>query len=144
MSCDNCMKRRTFLSRAAAFPAAIVAMLIGQGTAPDHTKALFKKAPRPDITVDEVKKIKPGEPKHFPKSGAWIVLNDDKTLAAFDQKCTHKGCAFAWSTKNKRFECPCHGSQYAITGKVLHGPTTKPLVKLRIEKTKGGGIKFAG
>ena len=144
MSCDNCMKRRTFLSRAAAFPAAVVAMIIGQGATSALARALFKKPPRPDISADEVKKLSPGEPKHFPNSGAWILLSDDKSLAAFDQKCTHKGCAFTWSAKNNRFECPCHGSAFAVTGKVLNGPATKPLAQLKIEKTKDGGIKLTG
>ena len=142
MLCENCMKRRTFFSRALAFPAAIAAMVFGIETRSAGAKSYLRKSPRPAISADEVKKLIPGKPKHFLKSEAWIILKDDKTLVAFDQRCQHKGCTYAWNAKSKRFECPCHGSQYNVTGKVLQGPTTKPLVKLKIEKTKDGAIKL--
>lgn len=45
--------------------------------------------------------------------------------------CTHKKCDVEYTGSG--FECPCHGSAFSSTGKVLNGPATK---NLRSIKTK--------
>ena len=48
-------------------------------------------------------------------------------LLAVNPKCTHQGCAVKWVTGEKRYECPCHDSDFAADGKVLKGPATTSL-----------------
>jgi cytochrome b6-f complex iron-sulfur subunit len=48
-------------------------------------------------------------------------------LFAVNPKCTHQGCDVKWMAGEKRYECPCHDSEFATDGKVLKGPATKPL-----------------
>jgi cytochrome b6-f complex iron-sulfur subunit len=36
--------------------------------------------------------------------------------------CTHLGCVVPWDVNAGKFACPCHGSQYDATGKVVRGP----------------------
>jgi cytochrome b6-f complex iron-sulfur subunit len=50
-----------------------------------------------------------------------------KQLVAVNPKCTHKGCDVSWVAAEKKYECPCHDSDFAADGKVLKGPATKPL-----------------
>jgi cytochrome b6-f complex iron-sulfur subunit len=50
-----------------------------------------------------------------------------KQLLAVNPKCTHKGCVVNWIAAEKKYECPCHDSDFAADGKVLKGPATKPL-----------------
>ena len=50
-----------------------------------------------------------------------------KQLLAVNPKCTHSGCDVKWVTGEKRYECPCHDSDFAADGKVLKGPATKNL-----------------
>ncbi len=59
-----------------------------------------------------------------------IVVRDPahkNTLRALSQTCTHAGCLVDWNADEKRLECPCHDSHFAIDGRVLQGPAEKAL-----------------
>lgn len=56
-----------------------------------------------------------------------FVYNQNGTLTAFSNICTHKGCSVPYVAADGKFECPCHGSQYDKTGEVIHGPAPKRL-----------------
>jgi Rieske Fe-S protein len=80
-------------------------------------------------SVDE---LKPGR-------GA-IIRQGLKKIAAYrDDKgklykcsavCTHVGCHLHWNSLEVCWDCPCHGSQFAVDGAVLNGPAVAPLEKL--------------
>ncbi len=44
--------------------------------------------------------------------------------------CAHMGCVIGFNEVERTWECPCHGSRYAIDGSVLQGPTVKPLDRI--------------
>lgn len=57
----------------------------------------------------------------------WVIKHSPTELTVFSPICTHLGCYYDWDPAGKRFACPCHGSIFAPTGKVLGGPAPRPL-----------------
>lgn len=41
--------------------------------------------------------------------------------------CPHMGCRLIWNQYDKRWECPCHGSSFEISGKISAGPAQQSL-----------------
>ena len=52
---------------------------------------------------------------------------NSQKLIAVNPKCTHQGCDVKWVAEEKKYACPCHGSNFDANGEVLNGPATKPL-----------------
>ncbi len=54
----------------------------------------------------------------------YLVITEDKELSDYGLNaiCTHLGCVVPWNAAENKFKCPCHGSQYDSTGKVVRGP----------------------
>jgi nitrate reductase gamma subunit len=67
----------------------------------------------------------------------WVVKHSPTDVTVFSPICVHLGCHYHWNPQTQQFECPCHGSVYAIDGKVLAGPAPRPLDTLP-QKIEGG------
>jgi Rieske Fe-S protein len=65
------------------------------------------------------------------KNGVKVAVykNADGSLVTLAPQCTHLGCAVVWNKTEKIWDCPCHGSKFSATGKVLKGPAKKDLPK---------------
>lgn len=54
----------------------------------------------------------------------------DGALHLRSASCTHMGCVVHWNSLEQCWDCPCHGSQFAPDGSVLHGPAVAPLARI--------------
>lgn len=63
--------------------------------------------------------------------------NDMIEKYALNAVCTHLGCVVPWNVAENKFMCPCHGSQYDSTGKVIRGPAPKSLALANLEEKNG-------
>ena len=52
---------------------------------------------------------------------------------AVSAACTHMGCLVGWNENDRSWDCPCHGSRFALDGAVMHGPAVKPLGSVATE-----------
>ncbi len=48
-------------------------------------------------------------------------------LHAVSMRCTHLGCLVRFNAAETSWDCPCHGSRFAVDGTVLEGPAVDPL-----------------
>ncbi len=60
-------------------------------------------------------------------------LDNTEVLSAV---CPHLGCEVPWSAAEGKFMCPCHGSQFAPDGSLIHGPAARGMdtLPLKVEK----------
>jgi Rieske Fe-S protein len=62
--------------------------------------------------------------------GGFAAKDAAGQVNVFAWTCSHLGCSVAYSADARRFQCPCHGSQFDIHGQVVHGPAIAPLSHL--------------
>ena len=102
----------------------------------------------PNVLYEESQVFKAGKPEDFPlgvstkltKDHRVWVVKTDHTLYAFWARCTHLGCTPNWFDAEKRFKCPCHGSNFNIEGDVIAGPAPKPLFRCAVTLLPTGEI----
>jgi cytochrome b6-f complex iron-sulfur subunit len=137
MSCKDCLNRRDFLAKSALAAAALVAVEgCGDGQIGPTAVALgsgvtIALADFPDLaTVGRLVAI--------PNNRAVVRTSaSPAAFEAFSAVCTHEGCLT--EVRNNRFECPCHGSIFAIDGSVIHGPASSALPNRVVTVDSGAG-----
>jgi Rieske Fe-S protein len=56
-----------------------------------------------------------------------VAESDDGVRHTLDARCTHLGCLVRFNDAERTWDCPCHGSRFALDGTVLDGPAREPL-----------------
>lgn len=109
---------------------ASIALLLGQATAGIIWFALprFKEGTFGgtfDYPVDKFPTEAGAPPVSEPAGRFHVVHTDTDGFLTLYGVCTHLGCLPQW--QNGRFRCPCHGSQYELTGDYITGPAPRGL-----------------
>ena len=60
-------------------------------------------------------------------AGRFHVTLTSEGMRALYGVCTHLGCLPKWVPTNNRFECPCHGSKFQLSGQWIEGPAPRNL-----------------
>jgi Rieske Fe-S protein len=90
--------------------------------------------------------VTPGEvrdPSEIPAGAGRIVRRGTQKLAVYrggdgtlnvrSAVCTHLYCIVDWNSAEKTWDCPCHGSRFAVDGTVINGPAVTPLPEAKLE-----------
>jgi Rieske Fe-S protein len=57
----------------------------------------------------------------------WLRRNEDGSVQALSGACPHMNCTVAWRAEQNGFDCACHVSNFDATGRVVSGPSPRPL-----------------
>jgi glycine/D-amino acid oxidase-like deaminating enzyme/nitrite reductase/ring-hydroxylating ferredoxin subunit len=82
-----------------------------------------------DEPPEAAAELERGEGEIVRVGGERLAVSRDAAgaLHAVSAVCTHLGCIVSWNDAEESWDCPCHGSRFAATGEVLHGPATTAL-----------------
>ena len=61
-----------------------------------------------------------------------VYKDDSGKIFAVKPICKHLGCELSWNNLEKTWDCPCHGSRYDYTGKIITEPTKENLDRIDI------------
>lgn len=141
--------RRGFLRLATGIVSAIVGLLLGIPFAVALIGPIYRKTRSSYVRAGEVASLPVEQPVNLRlqtqgmdtfirqalTQEVWVVKHSDTDVTVFSSICTHLGCHYDWIASANEFICPCHNSDFSITGKVLAGPAPRPLDTLpyRIE-----------
>lgn len=72
----------------------------------------------------------------------YLVVKEEGGLESYgiNSICTHLGCVVPWNVNAGKFMCPCHGSQYDATGKVVRGPAPLSLALAHADVTEDDDV----
>jgi glycine/D-amino acid oxidase-like deaminating enzyme/nitrite reductase/ring-hydroxylating ferredoxin subunit len=78
--------------------------------------------------------LRPGEAAVLKIDGSNVAGYRDEAgaLHALSAVCTHMGCLVGWNETDRSWDCPCHGSRFALDGGIIHGPAVKPLEAVKV------------
>jgi glycine/D-amino acid oxidase-like deaminating enzyme/nitrite reductase/ring-hydroxylating ferredoxin subunit len=76
-----------------------------------------------------LRSIRRGEGRIIDHAGKKVAASRsmDGDLVLRSATCTHMGCLVAWNDAERTWDCPCHGSRFTPTGRVISGPAESPL-----------------
>lgn len=85
-----------------------------------------------NVTSDSLDEIPPGEGRIVEIDGkkAAAFRGPDGELRLLSTICPHLGCDVRWNDAESSWDCPCHGSRFDPSGKVLNSPARRDLERL--------------
>lgn len=96
-----------------------------------YSLAINKLTP-PIISYSELTNDSGGVVNYNGKKLGIYKDKDGKKFAVLPY-CKHLGCELSWNNLEKTWDCPCHGSRYDYTGKIITEPTTESLDTIDID-----------
>ncbi|MFQ5744662.1 MAG: ubiquinol-cytochrome c reductase iron-sulfur subunit [Acidobacteriota bacterium] len=107
--------------------------------------AAFFRSLHLDLLYEPSKVFRAGKPEHYPLDRVVklpdrpvFICRDHEGIYAISAVCTHLGCIVA--TSDEGFACPCHGSRYDPSGKVVAGPAPLSLPWWRMTLAPDGQV----
>ncbi|MDA0321637.1 MAG: Rieske 2Fe-2S domain-containing protein [Verrucomicrobia bacterium] len=103
------------------------------------------RLPKPRVTPEASSVVRIGKAEDFPPGTSRVMLehrirvfSSSEGIAAVSLICTHLGCIVKETADG--FSCPCHGSKFALDGKVIKGPAPRALNWLACARAADGTL----
>ncbi len=82
----------------------------------------------------------PGSVTLDAENRTYIIRDKEGGIYAISALCTHLGCLTQWNENMGMISCPCHGTKFSKTGRVIKGPTSKTLPRYSVSLNKNNEI----
>jgi glycine/D-amino acid oxidase-like deaminating enzyme/nitrite reductase/ring-hydroxylating ferredoxin subunit len=82
---------------------------------------ITRRASEEELSVGEGAVVGSGLRQHA------VYRDEAGELNRLSARCTHLGCIVTFNPAERTWDCPCHGSRFAVDGEVLEGPAVHPL-----------------
>ena len=95
--------------------------------------------------ISSVRELKPGSGAILREGLGKIAAYRDEhgTVHRLSATCTHLGCHLHWNSTEHCWDCPCHGSHFAVDGSVLNAPAIAPLAPADDTTSQGAASELA-
>ena len=151
LSAQSVCTRRRFLKLFTGVLGSLIAIALGIPMVGTLVGTIYQEKKLKWIKVAEIGSLPMAEPKKVSwrddkvdafvrevvERDVWVIKHSATEVTILSPLCTHLGCQYDWHPEMHQFICPCHGSNYSITGKVLGGPAPRPLDTLPWKLEKG-------
>jgi len=141
--------RRDFVKSFAAFAAVIGGSVLAASVklpAPQQQQTTQTSTSNlPNGAIANTNQLQVGSPVYFEYPSGYpniLMKNSDGTLTALSLLCTHVCCECSYDPTTNQIYCPCHGSVFDPTGRVLRGPAQTPLPSIKL-RTDSSGLVYA-
>ena len=103
------------------------------GTVDDSLISAHTSSGTDQDALEVVSALAPGQAAVVRRRGQQLGVyrKPDGELDVVSAVCTHAGCIVLWDRDHTRWNCPCHGSQFAPDGSVIEGPAKTELADKR-------------
>ena len=92
-------------------------------------------------TLGPLDAFPPGSEPHLiiTEAGRYYVVNDGEQIVVFDGRTTNTRtrCHLIWVRSNERFEDPCWGTKFTLSGEFIEGPARRHLDRYGYELRDG-------
>jgi menaquinol-cytochrome c reductase iron-sulfur subunit len=143
--------RRRFLALASGVLSFVGGLIVGVPFLDALVGPAFRSQPRRFARAARLSSLPVGRPRSVSYTdvrrdayieerivrSVWATRHSEKDVTVFSPICPHLGCRYAWQPRSRHFVCPCHGSVFAPDGKVLAGPSPRPLDTLPAKVDQG-------
>lgn len=142
--------RRSFITTIAGF-----GVLIGVGAALASVKipsssplpVSSQTTAGPSTAITNTNNLQVGSPVYFQYPSGYpnvLFKRSDGTLAAYSLLCTHVCCEVTLVSSSNILYCPCHGSEFDLSGRVLRGPASSALPSISLTVDGAGNVYPTG
>lgn len=118
------MNRREFLVTLTVAATAVSTQRSARAAEPKQEETVLDAGPLDSFEQDKVY-------DQFRDQGVLLIRRGDEVFA-LSPICTHKGCKVR-PQEDRSFLCKCHKSRFDPDGKVLNGPATTDLLRLKVK-----------
>ncbi len=97
----------------------------------------------PAGAIANVHSLTVGNPVYFEYPTGYpnmLALQKDGSLLALSMLCTHVCCQLGLDSANSVYYCPCHGSLFDLSGRVVQGPAGVDLPQVQLRTDTNGYV----